>query len=40
MRLVVTEATVKKHLEHVYGKLDARSRTAALAAARVLNMLD
>lgn len=39
-RLVVTEATVKKHLEHVYDKLDARSRTAALAAARALNMLD
>ena len=40
VRLVVTEATVKKHLEHVYGKLDARSRTSALAAARALNMLD
>ncbi len=39
-RLVVTEATVKKHLEHVYGKLDARSRTSALAAARALRLLD
>jgi DNA-binding NarL/FixJ family response regulator len=40
VRLVVTEATVKKHLEHVYGKLDARSRTSALAAARALRLLD
>lgn len=30
-RLWITPATVKKHLENVYGKLDVRSRTAALA---------
>ena len=34
-RLVVTQGTVKKHLEHIYGKLDVRSRTAALAKAKL-----
>ena len=33
-RLVVTEATVKSHLVHVFTKLDVASRTAAVAAAR------
>lgn len=32
--LVVTEATVKTHLVHIYSKLDVNSRTAAVAAAR------
>ena len=30
--LVVTEATVKSHLVHIYDKLDVDSRTAAVAA--------
>lgn len=38
-RLAVTPATVKKHLEHVYTRLDAHSRTAAVAAARALGLL-
>ena len=38
-RLVITTATVKKHLEHIYGKLDAHSRTQALAQASVLKLL-
>ncbi|HCI81207.1 MAG TPA: hypothetical protein DHW02_16130 [Ktedonobacter sp.] len=33
-KLVVTQGTVKKHLEHIYNKLDVRSRTAALAKAK------
>lgn len=38
-RLVVTPATVKKHLEHVYDKIGAHSRTAAVARARALQIL-
>ncbi len=38
-RLVIAPATVKKHLEHIYGKLDAHSRTSALAKARMLGLL-
>lgn len=38
-RLHISEATVKSHLAHVYGKLDVSSRTAAVAAARELGML-
>jgi ATP/maltotriose-dependent transcriptional regulator MalT len=39
-RLVITPGTVKKHLEHIYTKLDVHRRTAALARARLLNLLD
>ncbi|HEY7832519.1 MAG TPA: LuxR C-terminal-related transcriptional regulator [Ktedonobacterales bacterium] len=39
VRLVVTTGTVKKHLEHIYTKLDASSRTAAVAQARQLRLI-
>ncbi|HZU69753.1 MAG TPA: response regulator transcription factor [Ktedonobacteraceae bacterium] len=38
-RLVITRGTVKKHLEHIYSKLDAHSRTAAIVRARTLHLL-
>ncbi len=38
-RLVITIGTVKKHLEHIYSKLDAHSRTSAIVRARALNLL-
>ncbi|MBE7554870.1 MAG: hypothetical protein HS126_27790 [Anaerolineales bacterium] len=38
-KLVVTVGTVKWHLNNVYGKLDARSRTQAVAKARELGLL-
>lgn len=37
--LVITPATVKKHLEHIYTRLDVHSRTAAVAQARRLHLL-
>ncbi len=37
--LVIAEGTVKKHLKNIYGKLDAHSRTAAVARARELGLL-
>lgn len=39
-RLVVSEATVKTHLNHVFTKLGAESRTAAVAAARTAGLID
>lgn len=39
-RLVVSEATVKTHLNHVFGKLAVDSRTAAVAAARAAGLVD
>lgn len=38
-RLVISVGTTKKHLEHIYDKLDARSRTQAVARARAVGML-
>jgi DNA-binding CsgD family transcriptional regulator len=38
-RLVITSATVKKHLEHIYTRLDVHNRTSALAQARKLNII-
>ncbi|MDQ6740342.1 MAG: LuxR C-terminal-related transcriptional regulator, partial [Actinomycetota bacterium] len=32
-RLLISEATVKTHLAHIYAKLDVESRSAAVAAA-------
>ncbi len=37
--LVVAVSTVKTHINHIYGKLDAKSRTQALAKARALDLL-
>lgn len=37
--LVITEGTVKKHLEHIYTRLGVHSRTAAVARGRALKLL-
>lgn len=37
--LVITVGTVKKHLEHIFIKLDVHNRTAAIAKARATNIL-
>lgn len=37
--LVISLGTTKKHLEHIYEKLDARSRTQAVAKARMVGVL-
>ncbi|MFZ2243103.1 MAG: helix-turn-helix transcriptional regulator, partial [Gordonia amarae] len=38
-RLHISDATVKSHLVHIYTKLGASSRTAAVAAARDAGVL-
>lgn len=38
-RLFLSQATVKSHLVHIYGKLGVASRTAAVAAARERGLL-
>jgi LuxR family maltose regulon positive regulatory protein len=38
-KVVVTVGTVKWHLNNIYGKLDVRSRTQALARAREFGLL-
>jgi LuxR family maltose regulon positive regulatory protein len=37
--LVVAVSTVKTHINHIYGKLDVKSRTQAVAQARALDLL-
>lgn len=37
--LVITPGTVKKHLEHIYTKLDVCNRTAAVARARQIKII-
>jgi len=39
-RLFIAPSTVKKHLEHIYGKLGVNRRTQAVARARDLGLLD
>lgn len=38
-RLIIAISTVKKHIEHIHGKLYVRSRTQAVARARTLGLL-
>ena len=38
-RLIIARGTVHKHLKNIYGKLDAHSRTEAVACARRLGLL-
>ncbi len=39
-RLVITVGTVKSHINHILGKLDAHNRTEAVARARGLGLLE
>ena len=39
-KLVVSLATVKTHINHIFGKLDAESRVQVVARARALGLLD
>src|SRR3954451_278786 len=39
-KLVVTLATVKTHINHIFGKLDAESRVQVVARARALGLLE
>jgi LuxR family maltose regulon positive regulatory protein len=38
-QLYIGVSTVKKHIQHIYGKLDTKNRTSAVARARELNLL-
>jgi len=38
--LVVSLATVKTHINHIFGKLDAESRVQVVARARALGLLE
>jgi LuxR family maltose regulon positive regulatory protein len=37
--LVIAVSTVKSHINHIYGKLDVKSRTQAVARGRLLGLL-
>jgi LuxR family maltose regulon positive regulatory protein len=39
-KLVISIRTVKKHIENIYAKIDAKSRTQAIAKARELGLLE
>ncbi len=38
-KLFISESTVKTHINHIYRKLDVRSRTQAIALGRDLGIL-
>ena len=38
-QLVIERVTVKKHLEHIFIKLDVHNRTSAIARARALKVI-
>jgi LuxR family maltose regulon positive regulatory protein len=38
-RLFIAEGTVKRHINHIYGKLEVASRTQAIAKAQTLSLL-
>ena len=38
-KLVIAVSTVKSHVNHILGKLDAKSRTQAVTRARELDLL-
>jgi LuxR family transcriptional regulator, maltose regulon positive regulatory protein len=38
-KLYIATGTVKRHINNIYGKLDAGSRTQAIAKARALGLL-
>ena len=39
-KLVVSSATVKTHINHIFGKLDAESRVQVVARARALGLIE
>jgi LuxR family maltose regulon positive regulatory protein len=39
-RLVISRATVKRHISNIYGKLDVPGRTQAILRARELRLID
>lgn len=39
-KLFIAPSTVKKHLEHIYGKLEVNRRTQAVARARALGLIE
>jgi LuxR family transcriptional regulator, maltose regulon positive regulatory protein len=38
-RLIISSGTVKRHVNHIFGKLEVRTRTQAIARARALRLL-
>jgi LuxR family maltose regulon positive regulatory protein len=40
VQLVITVGTVKSHINHIFGKLDAHNRTEAVAHARGLGLIE
>jgi LuxR family maltose regulon positive regulatory protein len=38
-RLIISLGTAKKHVANIFGKLEAQSRTQAIARARALKLL-
>jgi LuxR family maltose regulon positive regulatory protein len=38
-RLIISVGTVKSHMHNIYGKLEVRGRTQAIARAREINLI-